>query len=98
MWLTLASVGCGSTKSTAQADEQFAGDMVQQMTGIILMVASLVMFGFYSFHLCWPWLACLWVVGIVVILVVFFVSFLQVLDSKPRRKGTGRSRADWYEA
>ena len=25
--------GCGSTKSTAQADEQFAGDMVQQMTG-----------------------------------------------------------------
>ena len=25
--------GCGSTKGTAQADEQFAGDMVQQMTG-----------------------------------------------------------------
>lgn len=69
-----------------------------QLTGIVLMVASLVMFGFYSFLLCWPWLACLWVVGIVVILVVFFVSFLQVLDSKPKRKGTGRSRADWYEA
>lgn len=66
-----------------------------QVTALVLMVASFLLFCFYVFILCEKFLPLLWIAVVGIILILIYLSHF--LYSKPPRKGRGKKTADWYK-
>ncbi|MBP5576900.1 MAG: hypothetical protein J6X67_09085 [Treponema sp.] len=66
-----------------------------QLTALVLMVASFLLFCFYIVILCEKFLPLLWIAVVGIILILIYLSHF--LYSKPPRKGRGKKTASWYK-